>query len=200
MQVYTQQYAFAVKKNSAWLQDINRAISVLLNDGRMSRLFLKYVPKNCPDVAPVDTIKPLTVADLLSLVILFCVATGVSFLGKLSYFLVVKKLRRGRVGVSSIPQGNDATLSEANAATDSDPSLPYTTVKSVEAAKGGYATVLKNFTCNSGDSSSERKKSADFGTFFALPPSPFPTPDVPFRSNPATPVFHTYVADDTHPG
>ncbi|XP_065184160.1 uncharacterized protein LOC135814891 [Sycon ciliatum] len=93
---YTQQYAFAAKKDAPWLDEVNRAISIMLSNGTVSQLFSKYVPSTCSKVTSIDNIKPLTLKDLTSLVLLVGVAVVLSVAGKVTYMLFIypKKKRR----------------------------------------------------------------------------------------------------------
>ncbi|XP_065184166.1 uncharacterized protein LOC135814896 [Sycon ciliatum] len=155
--IFTQQYAFVAKKNASWLSEVDKAISVLLNKGVIAKNFRDAVPNMCPEVVSIDTIKPLTMKDLLSLVILVGVTAGVSVIGKLFVLLTRKRQRKRRV--SSLA-GVGALKRPSNAEPSSD--WPYKS----DSRDSGVSSML-SASCasrNSKDAFNMRRASS-FGSF-----------------------------------
>eukprot|EP00117_Sycon_ciliatum_P044498 scpid84169/ scgid5997/ len=92
LQVDSQQYAFAFKKNSPWQLEIDRALGLLINQGKVTALFNRYVPTQCQPYSPTEGVKPMTLSNLGGLFILLAIGTAVATVLKLySVFYVRRK-------------------------------------------------------------------------------------------------------------
>lgn len=67
LQVDTQEYAFAMRKNSPWLDKINWALTASIDDGVITKSYAKHLKKQCPPFRKSDKPVPLTLDNLGSL-------------------------------------------------------------------------------------------------------------------------------------
>ena len=112
---------------------MNRAISFLLSDGVVSRLYKKYVPNECPPVASIDAIKPLTLTDLLSLVYVVAVGAALSLIAKIAHCLHQRHCQQ-RIGL--------VTPSRPAAKPDSDTNIEL--MRSSDMNDSGISDMLKS--------------------------------------------------------
>lgn len=166
LQVYTQQYAFAAKKNAVWLDGMNRAISVLLQNGVVTSLYKRYVPNTCPPVVSIDTIKALTVEDLLSMVYLIAIATGLTVLWKLLHLLLIRPWRRGRISAAHTDHESGESL-----ANESDMTLAYNPSYRDSGVSGMLCTPTTSVSREGFD---DARPALSEGIFSKAPPSPEP--------------------------
>ena len=99
-QVDTQEYAFAMRKNSPWLTEINRAMSSVINNGLVTKSYTHHLNQRCPPWSAGENVKPLTLSNLGSLFAVAAIAAVV--LSGVKLYLLYSKRQRPKFPMRSL--------------------------------------------------------------------------------------------------
>ena len=91
-QVESQEYAFAMRKNSPWLNEINLALSAVINNGIVLKSYAHHTGNQCPPLTKGESVSALTLSNFGSLFAIVVVVAVILTALKL-YFYSEKRQR-----------------------------------------------------------------------------------------------------------
>lgn len=96
----TQEYAFAMRKNSPWLSKINRALNAAIANGLVQDSYIRNLRQSCPPLSTTMSVKPLGLRELGTL--FMAAGAAAVLMAMLKIWLMVRSRNRPRLPLRSI--------------------------------------------------------------------------------------------------